>query len=809
MLCKCPGFTIVAILSLALGIGANTAIFSLLNAILLRSLPVPSPDELRVVKWSGFNPSLPSFGGFGTEEPNGKHTADAFPYPTYVAFRDRLAGTVEVFTCDSTNVTAVAPDGAATGNASMVSGNFFSGYGVNTALGRPIGDDDDRSDAKPVVVISDRWWEHHFDRNDDVLGQTITLNRHVFTVVGVLPPEFVGPDGEYATDFYVPLYAQAQLRDYSLLESPDTWRMPIMARLPRGVDEAQTAATLTGVFNQILTAPGSKSRIDQPSVLLEDGRQGLCRELRQRSAQPLWLLQAVVALVLLIACANLAGLLLARGATRRHEMAVRAALGASRGRLAGQSLVEAAILAGAGGVLGLLLALSGLTSLFARLARLGDSDPRVDGIVLLFALAVTAGTVLLFGLLPALRSGRADPANGLKNSKQMAAPRLHFGRTLIVVQVALSVLLVVTAGLLIRTSVNLARVDPGFDVENLLVFRVDGKQTDHGDQQLTAFFDRLREAVAAIPEVQAVTTSHNTLLSGGLQTSRISIPGYSEGPGERLRACELFVGESFFRTVGIPIVLGREFDATDSKDARPVVIVNELFAQAYFPEGNPVGSVFSIGSVEHQIVGVCRDARYQAVRNDVEPTMYSALRQIDADAMWFGVRTAVPPLSLVPTVRRALATIDRNIAMSGINTQESLFARSISQERHFAYLCGGLAALALFLSCIGLYGLMAYNLSRRICEIGIRMALGARPTDVARPVIHEALLLVMAGMAIGMPAALAATRVIRSSLFAVEPHDPLTLVCAVVFLLAVPPLAAWIPARRAAKVDPMEALRYE
>jgi predicted permease len=801
---RSPGFTAVAVVSLALGIGANTAIFSLLNTFLLRSLPVHNPNELRLIKWSGYNPSLPGFGGSMITQPDGENIADSFPYSTYVAFRDRLAGTGEVFTYNSMQVTAIAPDGATQESVEMVSGNFFSGYGAKTVVGRPITPDDDQPEAEPVVLISYRYWERHFNRENSVLGRTITLNRHVFTIVGVLGPEFIGPDRTYDSDFYVPLCTQTQLKDYSLLES-DGWWMPIMMRIPRSADETQVVTALNVVFNQILTAPDSTSKIDHPSIMLEDGRCGVGGMYRRRAARPLWFLQAVVGLVLLIACANLAGLLLARGAMRRHEMAVRASLGASRSRLVGQLLVEAAILAGIGGVLGLLLAWSGMATLFAGLAHLGNSDLHMDASVLVFTLMVTAGTVLLFGLLPALRNGRADPFDGLRNTRLLAAPRLRFGRALVVVQVALSVLLVVTAGLFIRTFVNLTQVNPGFNVENLLVFCVDGKQTDYKDLQLTAFFDRVRENISEIPNVLAVACSHNTLLSGGHQTSRISIPGRDE----RLRVSELFVSDSFFRTIGIPMVLGREFDITDNKNAPRVVIVNEAFAQAYFPEGNPVDSVFSISSIDHKIIGVCRDAKYQAVRNDVVPTVYSALRQIDVNRMWFGVRTAVPPLSLVPNIRNALATVDQNIALVGIDTQESLFAQSISQERRFAYLCGSLAVLALLLSCIGLYGLMAYSLARRINEIGIRMAVGARSCDIVKMILKNGFILGLLGIGIGIIGAIGLSRYLKSMLFELSPTDPMTYGIVVIVLLGVTILACYIPARRAARIDPMEALRYE
>ena len=811
MLGKNPSFTIVAVLTLALAIGANTSIFSILNAVLLRSLPVPNPHELRVINWLGRNPELSNYTGSGMEHTSGGLMySGSFPYPAYRDFRDQGTGFSEVFAFFLLdNITVLTRGAASTADGLMVSGNFFPGYGARTLIGRTVTPEDDRLGVTPVAVITYRAWERCYALDPSVLGQTVTINQNRFAIIGVLSREFVGPLPGDPTDFYVPLSAQPQLASNRPLESPNHWWVQIMGRLARGANEAQAQASLEVLFRQVLSE--STTKMEQPGIWLEDGSRGPLR-VRQHMAQPFWALLALVGLVLAIACANLASLLLVRGVSRRHEMAIRTALGAGRWRLIRQSFTESLMLSLAGAALGLLFALWCKELVLGLLIPVKENlhfDARTDANVLAFTLGLTVVTAVLFGLIPALRAARVDPAHGLKDRVAASAPRLRLGKVLVSIQVGLSILLVLAAGLSIQTFANLSRLDPGFDAENVLLFRLNTAQAGYEGQRRVSFFDGLRESIAAIPGVRAVALSDLALVGGWMSMNGISIPGRSANPDEHLQACQMVVSDSFFSTMGISLLLGRDFDEADNSHNPKVAIVNETFARSFLPDENPVGQTFTMGSTDYRIVGVCRDAKYDNVRDDVPPIMYFAYRQMPTGAMYFEVRSSLPALSLVPAVRKAVAAFDETIPLENIKTQRQLLEQSIVMERLFASLCGSLALLALFLSCVGLYGVTAYTVTCRTSEIGIRMALGATPWCVAYPILREAVLLAAAGVAVGAPAALATARIIRSQLYGVEPHDPLTLAVAAIVLLAVAAFAAWIPARRAAKVDPMAALRYE
>jgi len=812
MLINSPGFTTVAVLSLGLGIGANTAIFSLLNAVLLKSLPVHNPHELRVVNWVGHNPSVSNYTGSGVRSTSAGQVASSFPYATYRDFRDRGTGFAEVFAFSQLfGCTALTPAGAINADGLMVSGNFFTGYGARTLIGRTLTPDDDRADAEPVVVITYRWWERQFGFDPNALGQTLFLNKVAFTIVGVLPQRYAGPTPGDSTDFYVPMSAQPQLQPHYPLDSYNHWWVEVMTRLASGADEQQARTSLEGVFVQALTAPGATTKMDQPGILLEDGSRGPMMA-RQHMAQPVYVLMAAVGLVLLVACANLASLLLARGAARQHEYAVRGAIGAGRWRLIRQSLTESLLLSLAGGALGLVFAQVGKAVILGMLSSfLGyfHLDTSGDVRVLAFTFAVSLATVLLFGLLPALRSAWVDPVGGIKDRTMLGVPRLRLGKVLVTVQVGLSLLLVVGAGLFVRTFANLSRVDPGFDTENLLLFQLNAGQAGYRDKQLTDFYSGLNRSLEAIPGVRSAGFSSLTPLGGGMSRSGISIPGRPVKPGEHLQADQMIVNESFFATMGIPLLQGRAFEPSDTADSPHVAVVNECFIGSYFPNEYPLGRIFRHGSMDVQIAGVCGNAKYWDIRHEVPPIMYLPYPQWREGRMCFEVRSVLPPASIVPAVRRTVAAMDRNIPLTDIRTQTEQIGRQLTMERLFATLCSFVALLALLLSCIGLYGLMAYNVARRRNEIGIRMALGARPHDVAWPVIRSALLMAAIGAVFGSAGALAVVRLIRSQLYGVAPHDPATLLGSVLLLLTVAAMAAWLPARRAARVEPMTALRYE
>ncbi len=799
ILCKKPAFTIVAVLSLAFGIGANTAIFSLLNAVLLRSLPVPKAHELCAITWDAESYSTSVYHGGDGSKP--------FSYPVYEAFRDNAAGFSDIFAFSRIyGMTAVTPIGASKTDGLMVTGNFFSGYGAQALIGRTLSPEDDRPDAEMSTVITYRAWEKYFGFDPNAIGQTVTLNNVGFTVIGILPRSYAGPISGDPANFYFPVSTQPQFRPNCTLTSPNRWWLQIMARRNSQTSQIQAEASLNLLFNQVMET--ARDKLGQPQILLLDAKCGLGN---QNSAQPLWVLQALVFLVLLIACANLAGLLLAQGAARRHEMTVRAAMGAGRWRLMRQSLTESLILSLTGACFGLIIAVWLKTAVVNFMSGVDEAfnvTVNIDVHVLLFTIVVAGVTTILCGLIPAWYAGRVNPSAGLKESRAQAAPRLRLGKVLVAAQIGLSLLLVFGTGLLIQTLVNLHNVNPGFDTENLLVFRLNPGQAGYDEQDRISYYDQVSETIAAIPGTRSVAFSSLGLLSRGMEGGGFSIPGRND-LSDKLFAHQLTISDGFFETMGIPLLTGRDFNASDTKGSASTVIVNETFARSFFPDGEALGQTLKIVQTEYQIVGLCSDAYYNNLREGVPPTMYFSYRQRPGGNMTFEVRSVVPPMSLVPAVRKLVTGIDRNIPVEKIATQQQVIENSVKAERLFAILCGSLTGLAIILSCIGLYGLMAYNVTRRTQEMGIRLALGARPKDVARPILREALILAVLGMTTGLPLALVLSRLTRSLLFGIKPHDPVTVIASIALLLGVAVISAWIPASRAAKVDPMEALRYE
>ncbi len=812
MLAKNSGFTAIAVLSLALGIGANTAIFSLLNAVWLRSLPVKNPHELRIVNWSGQNWSLSYWSGMTRKGPNGAALAGSFPYPMYRDIKEQVEGCSDVFAFYGLlGLTAVGPAGAATTDGMMVSGDFFDGYGAQALIGRTFQPDDESLGAEPVAVIKYRWWEKEYNLDPQVLGQIIMVNKHPFTIIGVMPRSYCGPEIGDMANIYVPMSAQPLLNPGHPLDARDHWWANVMIRMESGADELQIQAAIEGLFLQILSVPEQKSRMDNPHIVLEDGSRGILA-IRQKIAQGLILLMVAVGLVLLIACANLAGLLLARGATRQQELTVRAAMGAGRGRLIRQLLTESLVLSLAGAGLGLLLTVWIKAAVLGFIPDVLDNfhiDVSIDLRVLLFILGAAMLTSLLFGMLPALRVTRIDLCSNLKSQRTLGIPGLRLGKVLVAAQVSLSVLLLVGTGLLMQTMINLYRTNLGFSTDKILVFRVNPSQAGYQDANSVRFYDQVENNIAGLPGVRSVALSSDSLLGGSRASNSFSIPGQIQQENQHMQADVLDVSEAFFQTMGIPLLRGRAFERTDTPSQPRVVIINEAFVRAYFPKEDPLGQSIQMGNRDHQIVGLCGDAKYNKVQREIEPTMYFSHRQANPGAMFFEVRTAGDPLILVSAIRKIVADLDRTIPLEYVSTQSQLFKESITPERIFTYLCSGLALLGILLSFTGLYGLLAFMVAHRTSEIGVRMALGARPKDVAWPVIRNALWLAGFGLIVGIPVALGFVRILRSVLFGVNPHDPITIVTSILLVLLVAALAAWIPARRAAKVDPMEALRYE
>jgi predicted permease len=824
MLRRNPAFLLVAVLSLALGIGANTAIFSIVQAVLLRSLPVPNPQELRIVEWSGVDLKTGNFTGSmrPMEEerdtktewlrvggPAGRRSiANAFTFPLYTSLRERCSAQADLFGyTELWGVTVRGRGEPFISRGMMVSASLFPALGVRPALGQFFTAQDDHPGGPPVVVMTYGWWQRLFQLDPGILGETLTLNGRSYTVVGVLPRGFNGPQLAAEYEFYVPLSAHAHLFSHFSRTDPNHWWFKLMARVRPGVPDADFRRVLDVAF-----AATAGSYMKEPRVEITSGRAGTAFQ-RDSYRKPLLILLGIVGTVLLVACANLAGLSLARGAARRHELAVRAALGASRWRLVRQSLAESGLLVLLGSALGMLLAFWGKTAISRLLAGSPDGlhyDFSMNFQVLAFTAGAALLAALLAGLFPALRAGGVDPTGGLKDRAALGAPRLRAGRLLVAVQIALCLLLVVGAGLYGRTLLALTHIDPGFTIDNLLLFKVQPDPEERRGPAIGAFYEDVRDAVSRLPGVRSAALTQYKLLAGMMSGGGFfRLPSRPELDDRHPQAHRLTVSEHFFGTMEIPILLGRGFGADDTETSAKAVIVNESFVRSYLPEQHPVGQRLTVNKETWEIVGVCRDTKYTDIKRDVPPTVYFSYRQDRLFGAYVAVRTSGNPLALMPAIRKAVAGVDSRVPVSDVTTQTAVRDQAISQEILFATLCAGLAGLAVLLACIGLYGLMAYNVSCRTTEIGIRMSLGATRRDVAWPIVRDAAGLTLIGLGVGLPLAFGLARVVRSQLFGVEPADPWTMGSAVVVLVAVACVAAWLPARRAARINPMVALRAE
>jgi predicted permease len=733
----------------------------------------------------------------------------AFPYPAYREFAEQAEGFSDLFAFASLgDQTINTGDCATLARVQLVSGNFFKSYGARILIGRPITPEDDRPEAPPVTVLSYHCWQRIFGLDPHVLGQTLALKNGAFTVIGVLPRNYVDPlVGEKRTDFYVPMMAISRLGNEDWLNSYKVWWVQMMGRLAPGTDEARMKSSFELWFSHVVNR--SNVELEQYGIWLQEGRRGASGH-RAETAGSLWILMGVVGLVLLIACTNLAGLMLARGAARHHEMAVRAAMGAGRWRLIRQSLTESLILSMAGVCLGLgfsFVIKAALTGFVIDPSSNKHFNLQMDTNVLIFVLSVGVLTALLSGLFPALRAGNTNPSAGLKDSGTRGAPRLRLPKVLVTAQVGLSVIMVMLGGLLCRTLINLYRTDTGFDTENILLVPIEPSQSLSPPKDREAFLQAICQKIREIPGVQSAALSNRSMLANYHWRRDISIPGRPDE--EKRESMALVVSEGYFATMGIKLFQGREFRVTDTEDSPSVAIVNEEFVRTFFPEENPLGRFIMADERQCQIVGLCSNQKYDNLRRDISPILYMPHLQFQFFDLTCAVRSVLPPISLVPAVRKAVAEVDPKLPLEGITTQKLALKKSLARERLFASLCGSLAILALALSCIGLYGLMAYNVARRTGEMGIRKALGARSWDVAWSILREALMLTAIGAAIGLLAAFALVRLIRAIFYGIEPYDPLTMIGSVVIMVTVAALAAWIPARRAAKIDPMVALRYE
>jgi len=806
MLIRHPGFTAVAVLSLALGIGANTAIFSLIDAVLLKYLPVKAPEQLYLIAHAGE-----------------RGVSEGSNFPLFEQLRDHsqsFSGLM-AFNPNQWKVTANGETELISGQ--VVTGNYFSLLGVGAALGRTLTVDDDRvPKGHPVAVISYAYWQRRFAGDPGVLGQSIAIDLMPFTIIGVTPPEFFGLQVGRSTDISVPMSMHPLVGSGSSLSNRSGWwRLPMLGRLKPGVKVEQARAELDVLFQQFMADVEMKPEWRRDSfarVELIPASNGLA-ELRRQFSSPLQVLMVVVGLVLLIACANVANLLLARASVRQKEIAIRLAIGAGRVRLVRQLLTESVLLALTGGSLGLFFAyrVSNLLVSFippkgAPLTLHLSPDARILG----FTAAVSLLTGILFGLAPALQATRVELNATLKDNARSPSgspARFGLGKVLIVSQVAISLLLLVGAGLFVRSLQNLKHVETGFNRDHVLLFNINCYGTAYKGDKLSALHQELLEKMNALPGVRSATLSTAGPIGGGMDGRRITVPGFAhryEDEGISVN----WVEQRYFETMGISLVAGRDFSLQDSEQAPKVAVISESVARYYFPNENPLGRRITVGlppeAGQCEIVGVVKGAKFDGLRKENTRVVYLSHRQSwTRPSITFALRTAGDPSNLIAAVRREVRAVGQDVPVTSVKTLAAQVDESLARERLVATLSGFFGLLALLLACLGLYGIMAYAVARRTHEIGIRLALGAQRGDVVWLVMRETLLLALIGVAIGLPAALATTRLISDFLFGLTATDPATISMATLLMIAVAALAGYLPARRASRVDPMVALRDE
>jgi predicted permease len=835
-LAKSPGFAAVAGLSLALGIGANTAVFSLMKAVLLSTLPVRNPDALVVFSWvADENVGPPGTSGWSQRDAGpGKRSSTSFSIHTFEQFRAHATTLSDVFAFAPIGSLHISIDGEAetVWTNQVASGNYHAALGVGAAAGRLLTPADDDPGAEAVAVISHQYWQRRLGGEHSAIGKPIQINGVPVTIVGVTAPNFAGTMqvGE-VVNVTLPLAAEPRIsRRGEEGRKPTYWWVRIMGRLKPGVLREQARASLEGVFHETAKpnirhrpAPGAKplepGQYPLPQLRADHGGQGLY-EARRNYERPLNLLMGLVGLVLVVACANVANLLLARGSARRREIAVRLALGASRGRIVRQLLAESLLLAAIGATAGIVVAIWGSRALLA-LQPFGPSplslDLSLDWRVLGFTTLLAGATSVLFGLAPALRATRINLNAEFQGGTRTlgAGSRSALAKVLMIVQVALSLVLLIGAGLFVRTLRNLESVDVGFNRERLLMFGLDAHAAGFTEAQISSLYARVRDRIAQVPGVTLATFARVAPLSQSNWTSGVTVPGYTPTRNENVNMNG--VEPDYFATLGTPLLRGRNFTLRDDAKAPKAAVVNQTFARKYFSTEDVVGRRFSTGgrsnpTPDTEIVGVVRDFAYSTMKNAPPATVflpYMQLQGVTVGSATFVLRLAAEPGAVTPSIRAAVREIDANLPLENLRTVEEQVGRLLTQERLFARLCSFFGVLALLLAAVGLYGLMSYSVVRRTGEIGLRMALGAVPGRVLLMVVRESLALVVLGVLIGIAAAFGATKWISSMLFGLPPNDPATYALVVALMLIVATFACLLPARRAAKVDPMMALRME
>lgn len=798
-LLKAPGFTFVVVTILALGIGANATIFTWIKAVLLASLPGIEQPEKLVEVWGATR----------------NNSALSSSYLDYMEFRDQnkiLSGLVAHQVLPLNLGRSEKPERVW---GAIVSGNYFDVLGVKALIGRTFLPEEDRTpNTHPVVVIGYGLWERRFGADPNVLGRTIILNGHDFTIIGVTPKDFASPFAGLALDVWTPV----MMKDYvarphfSLTDRGSRWLM-VMGRLRPGATVPQAQANIAAIATHL------EQEYPQTNEQLGAAVYSVLQSpfsLKQNMRPALSILMAAVAVVLLIACANVANLLLARAASRRKEIAVRLALGGSRGRLVRQMLTESFVLASLGAGLGLAIAFSTARSLAAFLppyASRTSFDTRPDAVVFVFTLALTVITTLLFGLAPTLRASKQDLVTAMKDNAATAGrgPRkVSLRHALVIAQVTLSMVALISAGLFVRSLREAYKADPGFDPHGVLLASFDPFLSGYDESRGREFYRRLVERVRTVPGIESATLARRLpLTDGGIAFATVTIDGYAPAKGEDMRFNYETVGPQYFQTMRIPFVRGRDFDDRDQEHARGVAIINETMARRYWPGGDALGRRLRLTKDWLEIVGIAKDVKNRSLSEAPRPFLYLPLLQDYRSNMILVARTAIEPVKMFQPVRAEVAALDPRIPLFDVKTFEEHVGISLYLPRMAATLLSIFGLLALSLATIGLYGVMAYSVSQRTHEIGIRLSIGAERRDIFKLVLGQGLALSIVGLLGGLVVALAVTRLMAKLLYGVSANDPVTFASIALVLMGVALLACYFPARRATRVDPMTALRFE
>jgi predicted permease len=841
VLAQGKAWSAMVVVSLALGIGANTALFSATNGLLLRKVPVGDPDSLVRLRHVGRNRmanNVSEYGNLGNAPD--EQAGSTFSYPMFLELRAANQTLLDLAAGAPINTVNIAVDGSAEiGSAYLASGNYHQLLGVRALRGRTLLPEDDQANAPPVATISAQYWARRFGTDHGVIGKVVHVNNTPVTIVGITPGSFTGVMRVIADapDVTLPIAVDRLITpagsvfpgapQQSRLEQPTFWWLQLFGRLRPGITAAQVEGNLGGVFQQAArsgmdtflsslpekdrNATNNRNRVDISRLSASSAARGLY-DSDATTLRGVAVISGVVALILLLVCANVANLLLSRAAARHKEIAVRLSIGATRVRLIRQLLTESVLLAGLGGALGLLVAYWG-----RQLLPGSTGQAPLDWRVMAFTAAVAFITGILFGLAPALRV-TSNAGEALKDTNRtVIGSRTLLTKSLLVVQVAISLVLLIGAGLFLRTVYNLRQVDVGFNPNNLVLFRVNPQLNRYDAVRTASLYDQITQRLRQEPGIVAVTLTNPPLLSGGVNSTRFVATGrtYSQeelDDRELLSINRVRVAPNFFETMQMPLLRGRQLTDRDNAQSGSAVIINETAVRKFYPNADPIGQRFGHSpetSTQFEIVGVVRDAKYNALRDPAPPTMYVPYATNTVGAMAFVIRTAGDPAQAMPAVRSAVQQVDPNLPLMDLSTQTDQIERRFTQERVFAQAYTLFGGLALLVAAIGLFGLMSYNVTRRTSEIGIRMALGAQQQTVRGMIMRESILLVVIGLAVGVAAALAGGRFVASLLFGLEPTDVTTGVVAAALMLTVSACASYLPARRAARLDPMLALRHE